>query len=135
MPIVRSSLAIATLVASLIACGGSTASTATPGGPASSKDEACSAKADSARQVVDTAIQANQACAKDEDCVIVSLSGACFDACGRVMSASGKAAYDQAGEEAASKYCAAYHADGCPTVMPPPCAPNPPPSCKAGKCG
>jgi hypothetical protein len=94
----------------------------------------CGKRQSAALDIVSQAIDANRACTQDGDCVIVSLGAGCVDACGRVMAASGKAAYDKAVADANAQYCDSYKSAGCPGMVPPPCAPNPPPSCKAGTC-
>jgi hypothetical protein len=95
---------------------------------------ACSDDIEAARSSIAAVIDANQSCTQDADCIIVGLGAGCFDSCQRFLGSSGKAAYEQAVAAADAGKCQEYKAAGCPRVIPPPCAPLPPASCRAGHC-
>lgn len=110
------------------ATGQTTSTTAT------AKTDDCSANTHAASDAIRAVIAANQSCTKDEDCIVVP-QGGCVDQCSTYLGVSGKAAYDKATADVDAKYCAPMRALHCPTPPSPPCAPNPPAKCKAGKCG
>ena len=67
-----------------------------PRGSDDEKAAACREHLRAASDPMSTAIAGHQDCATDADCVLVPFGAACFDACTRVMSRTGAAAYEKA---------------------------------------
>lgn len=135
MIVLRRMTILVTACGIALGCGAQPAPSpgAAPPTTAQSKDEACGAKIDAASSAIRAVIAENQSCENDGDCILVS-QGGCVDQCSGMMSAKGKAAYDQASADIGAKYCAPMRADACPMPRSPPCAPPRPPKCTAGRC-
>ena len=103
------------------------------GEPKSPTVTECGEHAKPARDKVDEAIAANLACSSDDDCQILHIHTACFDACVRAVAKSGREAIEQAMSSASDAECKAFAASGCKLIAPP-CAPPEPPACRDGKC-
>jgi hypothetical protein len=117
------------------ACSGAPASASSPGNAAPPGDAAaCSQHVSAAQKKLQAVLDANRACSKDADCESVAFGAGCFDSCTRTIAVSGKAAYEAAAGAVNKDECKAYKDAGCPSVMPPPCAPPLAPRCNAGKC-
>ncbi len=87
-----------------------------------------------ARDKVEAAIAANLTCSSDDDCQLLHIHTACFDACARPVAKAGREAVEQAMSAASDTECKAFVASGC-KVIAPPCAPPEAPACRDGTCG
>lgn len=94
----------------------------------------CDARQTAATAIVEAAIAKARACIQDADCVAVRFGASCFDSCSSPIGAAGRADYETAVAQANEKECAAFFKAGCKLPLPPPCAPQPPPTCQAGAC-
>lgn len=100
---------------------------------ASTSSSACDALASAARSEVGKALEGNQACSDDKDCIAVEFAADCFDSCSRTTNTSGVAAVDAAKASVNAAQCKQFQEQGC-KVERPPCAPPNPPRCSQGLC-
>lgn len=138
-PQARRALEVAglTLVVAVLgaSCGGGRARGDSGGPPPGAVGDAtCTDLAFRARDEMDAAARANRACSQDSDCVVVGFSSSCFDGCTNVVTATGKAAFEDARRRADEGPCAGYAQRGCPPLIAKPCAPPAPPACRGGQC-
>jgi hypothetical protein len=100
--------------------------------PACGQPAGCDEIEAAAGQTVREVLDSPQPCGIDDDCVVVAVSGSCFDNCSAVIARSNLGDFDEAVAAAEADHCSDY--DGC-TLIVPPCAPPEPATCSAdGAC-
>ena len=115
------------LTLSFVACAASGGDARTP------TVTECAQQAKPASDKVNAAIEANQTCSADADCMTIAVHSTCFDACTTPIAKSGQAAVEQAISSVSQDECQAFAAVGCKVIIPP-CAPPMAPVCREGKC-
>ena len=96
-------------------------------------DGTCDSRRDKAAAEIQSVIDTNRMCEKDEDCTSIAFQSNCFDSCTRAVNASGASAVSAAVAKVNATTCANYASDGC-TRESPPCAPPTNPKCIAKLC-
>jgi hypothetical protein len=115
------------------ACSGTSVGTAADGGSSDAGGNACSALASSASQEVSAVLEAHRACTQASDCMIVSLSASCFDACTRAARVDATEALNAVGAKVNAAQCMDFTKASCRVTIPP-CEPPRLPTCVAGSC-
>ena len=98
----------------------------------SSCGDNCDERVLKANNLVDAAVEANNSCRVDADCVAINLSTDCYGTCSGSVAATGADELRDAINEANRKHCSGYVDDGCPFRTPECLAVEA--VCKAGTC-
>lgn len=98
----------------------------------SSCGDNCDERVLKANNLVDAAVEANNSCRVDADCVAINLSTDCYGTCSGSVAASGADEVRDAINEANHEHCSGYVDDGCPFMTPECLAVEA--VCKAGTC-